>query len=224
MSRKLAITAVVLLLLAGTVAVVWSGLNWPPPLWILEYGLPGSQGPTGRVARIEGLEFVREGARFVEVHPGYVYVDLHSCCTTGSLLERVCGAVDLTSPGHGCPIPIRGQIGVPGWIELPRRFWIADTRVHWDHWTRSRDAAAAVCAELSRRLMLPLRLPEFREVQAISPGELFGWNSDWQPPKFAQTEDGRFGTWGAGADGFRPAFSLTPDQEHLIEPFLVEGK
>ena len=43
-------------LVAG--AVVWKFAGWPPPGLVVRYGIPLSQGPTGRTTELGGIEFV----------------------------------------------------------------------------------------------------------------------------------------------------------------------
>jgi hypothetical protein len=98
--KRLAIAAVVVLLLAGAVAVLWNVLDWPPPRLILKYGLPPAGGPTGRTKVIAGMEFV-------EVSAGYLRVVRQ---VRGAAGFRVLGA-DFRD--------------IDEWIEQPRSFWIS---------------------------------------------------------------------------------------------------
>lgn len=125
-------------LLLATAAVVWSGLGWPPPLWIVEYGLPGSQGPTGRVARIEGIEFV-------EISPGYFRMGSFRGRAPGDLPGRLARPVGLPwgrSPASAPNAPASsGREASECWIEIPRPFWMASKEVTSSQFAATTDSA-----------------------------------------------------------------------------------
>lgn len=213
MSRKLAVAVPAILLLAGTVAVVWSGLNGPPPLWIVEYGLPGAQGPTGRVARIEGYEFL-------ELRQGY-FQSWEFRPPAEALRPRLMRYLGV--PEEGWPPEGWYRVGAPGteswepvgykphpvpgaWHELPQSVWIGTGYYN--------DGAPSILS-LADTTRLPIR-----------------WTSSLEADIAARAVVGRTYIrrfpWSFGLTrsppGHSPAFSLTPNQEHLVEPYLVEGE
>ena len=100
--RRIILAAVVLVLLAGIVTILWLVLDWPPPRLILKYGFPPTGGPTGNVRVIEGIEFV-------ELSPGYF---------------RMGSWDDGPEPGHRRPLRTtlnRGPMGAPQGPPPPRR-------------------------------------------------------------------------------------------------------
>ena len=62
--KRLILTTVVLLFLAGILVVTWEICDWPPPRLILKYGLPPAGGPTGRKLTVEGIEFIELSAGY----------------------------------------------------------------------------------------------------------------------------------------------------------------
>jgi formylglycine-generating enzyme required for sulfatase activity len=172
---KIATIAAVLGILVGTVSIVWTGLNGPPPLWIVEYGLPGAQGPTGRVARIEGIEFV-------EISPGYFRMGSDRMADPGDLLGRLRpSSLDMgrpPSPSNEMPVH---------WVRFPTGFWIARTEVTNEQYSRYRPEhepsnysfrprgpaiglswhrARWFCHWLSEKSGVPVRLPSESEWEA----------------------------------------------------------
>lgn len=196
-------------LLLATAAVVWTALGWPPPLWIAEYGLPGSQGPTGRVARIEGIEFV-------EVPPGYyptwvtsgMFGTPDERCLATRLLQGLTTGSFQRPPGGPVSFPPAHELfvdGNEGWGEVPRPVWVATD--YGDLQTMP---------DLGRLIGLPIRDATGVESSAAE------WLVGGEVPMF------RFvpGVERDGGIRFRltPAFTVDPDQEHLVEPYLVEGE
>lgn len=227
--RRLRLLAPALLLLVATLAVAWAGANLPPPLLLFRYGLPSSQGPTGRVARVEGIDFVeispgyfRMGSRYLVDHPG------GAPAVPGDVAGRLAR-----------PIGVRvGERPVPSeempvhWVEFPHGFWIARTEVtreqYGDEHGRPKQGrpvtwreADAFCRDLAARAGLPIRL--FRVLR----GQAYGSNSlvDLFDPYDDRSASRGYGNGAARSRylGVRPAFSLVPDQERLLEPYLVEG-
>ncbi|UCC69710.1 MAG: hypothetical protein JSV79_07410 [Armatimonadota bacterium] len=62
--KRLTISAGVVLLAVGTVAVLWHVLDWPPPRLILKYGFPPAGGPTGRTETVGDLELIEVDTRY----------------------------------------------------------------------------------------------------------------------------------------------------------------
>lgn len=123
--RRAASATLVAALALGTLAVVWTGRNWPPPLWILQYGLPGSQGPTGRVARIEGIEFV-------EISPGYFRMGSDWRLDRGDTRFSAGDVMGRLGVEAGLPwgrTPFYSEEMPLHWIELPHGFFIARTEI-----------------------------------------------------------------------------------------------
>ena len=151
-------------MLAGTAAVLWSGLNLPPPLWLLKYGpAPGCE-PTGEVVPVEGVEFVVIG-------PG--------CLRIGSTTLRLPWGI---APKPSIEMPVH-------YVEFPRGFAVARTQVTMAQYERfdpdyerSRlgdpdpgisvrfGDATAYCAWLAERTGRPVRLPSEAEWAAASRG------------------------------------------------------
>lgn len=149
MLRKLAIAGAVLLLALSTLAVVWAGRHWPPPLLVLRHGLPGSQGPTGRVAVVDGV-------KFVEVRSGYTRVGIPSPSPPPSpltrLTERLSTRLGLASPTiEWCPGPVIAGVDYDycfffRWEEVPERVWVVR------YWSRDDERGRVGLARL-----LPIR-------------------------------------------------------------------
>ena len=219
---------VMLLVLPGVV-VVWAGLALPPPLWVLKYGpTPGCE-PTGRKAIVEGIEFV-------EIGPGYVRVGRHYMCDLGVRVPTV-GSLGVLSYSHhsGFECPLR-------WTEVRHRFWAASEPLA--NWSREHfswliaegefgfpDSAAWVFARVQSRTGIPLRAPLPAEWWSATPVS----DLPCDIPRDQASRPGlhgcdavptaRYFSPGAGSIAFiTPVFSLHPDQEALIAPYLVEDE
>lgn len=169
--RRLRLLAPALLLLVATLAVAWAGADLPPPLWLLRYGLPSSQGPTGRVARVEGIDFVeispgyfRMGSRYLVDHPS------GSPAVPGDVAGRLARPIGIRVGEH----PVPSEEMPVHWVEFPRGFWIARTEVtreqYGDEHRRPNEGrpvtwreADAFCRDLAARTGLPIRLPSESE-------------------------------------------------------------
>ena len=113
--RRLIIALVVLLALAGATVIVWKALDWPPPRLLLKYGLPPAGGPTGRTEVVAGIEFV-------EVAPGYRYVDRHKAgCMKGDLVGRVFRGLGISLGDPGTHSHWRCRY----WTECPDTIWVS---------------------------------------------------------------------------------------------------
>lgn len=125
--KRLVVTALILLLLAGILVVTWEVCDWPPPRLILKYGLPPAGGPTGRKITVEGIEFI-------ELSPGYYRRGSHEGCTcTMPLLLRILVLLGCSEPSGArsspeCP---------PIWIEIQSPFYISSTEVTKQTYARS---------------------------------------------------------------------------------------
>lgn len=130
MKRSTAFLAAALLVL-GTGAVVWSGLNLPPPLFVLDHGLhPGCE-PNGKVVKVEGVEFVgiragicRIGSDYLAEDPKEPYLQGQGF-TRGDVLGRFCPAIALAwgeemKPSWEMPVH---------WVSFPSDFAIARTEI-----------------------------------------------------------------------------------------------
>ncbi len=117
MKRRL-IIAVVVLLLAGLVSVLWTALGWPPVRLVWKYGFPPSMAPTEETVKLEGVEFVR-------ISPGYFRMGSHFLCEKGDLLGRLSSLLGLswgTPPEHSWECP-------PHWVKFAEGYWIARTEI-----------------------------------------------------------------------------------------------
>jgi hypothetical protein len=112
--KRTVLILAVLLLLSGITVVVWEVADWPPPRLILKYGFPPTGGPTGRTKTIEGIEFV-------ELKPGYCWVEACKLgCTDGNLLGRISALIGLK---FGRPVRhMRRRCRY--WHELSQPVWI----------------------------------------------------------------------------------------------------
>lgn len=162
-------------LAAGIVAVLWGILGGPPARLLFRYGLPPAGGPTGRVVRIEGVEFL-------EFEPGYCRVGSHEGCDRGDFAGRVSSWLGLswgTTPSHSgfdCP---------PRWVEIPHRFLIARKRItRGEYWRLHRPEGSVLrelegtklcmrrkaedwCDRLAGRARRAVRLPDRRELEFV---------------------------------------------------------
>lgn len=194
MLRRLATAGAVLLLATSTLAIVGAAWNWPPPLLVLRYGLPGSQGPTGRVA-------VVEGATFDEFAPGYFFVSPWTMQETLRGIRRFQGVI---FPNHGASRRDRFYLRLfgahPHWIELPETVWLANEElIVWE--TRTPEGPAT---------RLPIRHVRGVEGFVVLPVDL--------PP------EPRFGCSHDDLRRPSMAFTLAPGEESLVEPYLVSGE
>jgi len=170
---------VVVLLVVASVGLVlsaaWLLLAWPPPKFVLCYGLAPGCEPTGRTRTVEGVTFVEIGAGVFRMG------STHGA--GGDLLGRVCASLGLPwgeQPEPTDEMPVR-------WIEFARGFWIAETEVTNSQFERfdpehersefspgdahpvvnvSWDDAKKYCAWLAEKSGLPVRLPSESEWEA----------------------------------------------------------
>lgn len=178
MSRKLPIAAGVLLLLAGTIAVVWSGLAFVPIRFLWRYGPTPACRPTGEVIAIGDIEFVVIG-------PGCFRMGSNRLGKPGSAVGR---AVRPLGIEWGEPVDPSPEMPVH-WCEFPRAFALARTeltnaqfeRYAPDH-ERSRhspddeapvtevswEEASAYCRWLSQESGRTVRLPAESEWEACA--------------------------------------------------------
>jgi formylglycine-generating enzyme required for sulfatase activity len=182
--RRVPRQAVAVLLSVGTVLAVWSGLGWPPVVLIVEHGLPRTQRPTGRVAVIEGVEFV-------EISRGYFRMGSDRATNTGELVGRLLGPPSGGPPAVGFPAwgrrPFAFEEMPVRWVRIPHEFWIATTEVTNEEYRRqfpgatpSEDSprprgpvvdvtwvdATAWCRQVARKSGVPVRLPREEEWEA----------------------------------------------------------
>ena len=118
MRRQLAI---VVPIVVATAVVLWSGLNLPPPLWVLKYGpWPGCE-PTGRTWKIDHVEFVEIGPGIARMGSDWLAESRRDGGSPGDLLGRICPAVGLAwgdAPVPSNEMPVR-------WVEFRTGFAIA---------------------------------------------------------------------------------------------------
>jgi len=131
MRKRLVVSTVVLLLLAGFLTLVWRVCDRPPPGLILKYGLPPAGGPTGRRATLEGVEFV-------ELAPRYFRADVCAPrCRHGDLLGRLSAAFGLRMGRR--ERHVRGCI--QGWQEVTHPVWVSFAVQPWEVHIRINDDA-----------------------------------------------------------------------------------
>lgn len=116
--RRLSITAAVFLLLAGTIAVVRSGLNLVPLRFLWRYGPAPACAPTGEVIPLEGVEFVVIG-------PGCFRMGSDARGRPGDAPGRLCPPVGI---GWGTP-PVPSDEMPVHWVEFRHGFAVARTEV-----------------------------------------------------------------------------------------------
>ncbi len=118
MGKKLLICVGVLLLLGGILTVVWIAFDWPPPQFILKYGVPPTGGPSGRRLTVGGIEFI-------EIGPTYFKMGSSTPGVGRGLALRVREALDLFSSRTTL---ITGE-EPEHWVEFSSGFWISRTEV-----------------------------------------------------------------------------------------------
>ena len=59
--RRILIASVLALFLGAILTILWTAMDWPPPKYLLKYGLSPGCEPTGKRLTIEGVEFVEIG-------------------------------------------------------------------------------------------------------------------------------------------------------------------
>jgi formylglycine-generating enzyme required for sulfatase activity len=181
MKRKLAIP-VAGLLLVGTAAVVWVGLDLPPPGMIWRYGLTPWCEPTGEIRRAGDIEFVMIGPGIFRMGSDAM-LDREgddgwsrSGFTKGSIIGRLAGPLGIAwgdAPNYPGEMPRH-------WVEFPGGFGIARYEVTNADYARfdeghmrsessqgDRDPVVEVdwddarryCAWLAKESGLPVRLP-----------------------------------------------------------------
>lgn len=131
MSRKLTIAVPALLLLTGTVAILWSGLNLVPIRFLFRYGLTPGCEPTGEVIEVQDIEFVvigpgvcRMGSGAMLNHSGDDWWSQQGF-TKGSVVGRFCRPIGVPwgeSPKPSDEMPVH-------YVEFPDGFAIATTEV-----------------------------------------------------------------------------------------------
>lgn len=122
MSRRRRV-AILAPLAALTIVVAWAGAGLPPPALLLEFGRwPGAR-TTGRTRTLS----LRLGApeatdvEFVELAPGYVFVDRHTpFCEHPGLGRCIARTLGLSAG----PAP-RHELRCREWISLRQPQWIA---------------------------------------------------------------------------------------------------
>jgi formylglycine-generating enzyme required for sulfatase activity len=114
----------VCLLFLATIAVVWTGVNLPPPLWILKYSpSPGCE-PEG-VETVGGIEFIVIGPGIARIGSSWAAENDWEGATSGDLLGRVARPTGL----------VWGEAAVPceampvHWVEFPDGFALAKTEI-----------------------------------------------------------------------------------------------
>ena len=139
------IAHLLLLALPGAV-VIWAGLNLPPPLWLIEYGLAPGCEPTGRTWAVEGVEFVEIGRGISRMGSDALARDPDrwdaSDADAGGGVFAVPTAVDLVGRVASRIGVGWGRTPVPSdempvhWVEFPHGFAIARTEVTWGQFRR----------------------------------------------------------------------------------------
>ncbi len=117
MTRRRVALILLALIPVGMACSCWSVFHFPPPRLLLAHGLPGG-GATGASCTILGVGFV-------ELRPGYVYVDRHRFCDRGDFLGRIFAplGIPLGEPPAHYPENCRY------WAEIPEPVWIATTEL-----------------------------------------------------------------------------------------------
>jgi formylglycine-generating enzyme required for sulfatase activity len=120
MARLARLGSIAALILA-TGAILWATRGGPPPLWVVEYGRPGSSRPTGRRAVVEGIGFV-------EISRGYFRMGSHRNCRAGDVLGRLAAplGVPLGNAAVHAPESDRCRECPPHWVRFPSGFWLAE--------------------------------------------------------------------------------------------------
>jgi len=116
--KRLIVTTVFLLVLAGTLFVTWHACDWPPLRLILKYGLPPAGGPTGRRTMIEGIEFV-------ELSPGVYRRGCDSEADVQGVFRRILSALGVGSSRNRTLLPHEPS----SWVEIEQHFWISSTEI-----------------------------------------------------------------------------------------------
>jgi hypothetical protein len=145
--RRIILAAVLLALVAGIVVVLWRVNDGPPFHLILKHGFPPAGGPTGNTVRhplvpwrdrADSGESGKFEVLFVELAPGYAYLDRSAdCCRGGDLLGRLFRPL-------GIPIgseTVHTRKGCRRWAEFPRGLWISREPVEYaqvEHAVRDR--------------------------------------------------------------------------------------
>ena len=171
MRRRLLLAALLVVLLpCGW--IVYRVAGFPPPRFILKYGLTPGCEPTGEKLVIEEVEFI-------EIGPGIFRMGSTHAAKGGDPLGRICAVIGLPwgdQPEPSDEMPVH-------WVEFEHGFWIATTEVtnrqyerfrseHTRSLLRSDDRLAVrvrwedavqSCVWLARKHQLPVRLPSEAE-------------------------------------------------------------
>jgi len=167
MRRKVIVVLFALLLLGGILTVVWTAFDWPPPRFVLRYGLPPAGRSTGRTMRVEGIAFTELSAGYFKAGSSRPSPSILT------LLRSLLAQPEKTRR-------IRPDGWPPVWREIPYSFWISTTEItnsQIEFWRpeRKRDPLSpgdshpsvmlsfedsrAYCRWLSSKSKLSIRLP-----------------------------------------------------------------
>jgi len=116
--KRLFLITLTVLMLAGIGVVAWTVAGLPPVRMVWHYGFSYGPEPTGRTLTVESIEFV-------EIGPGCFLMGSEENAEGGDLLGRWCARFGLPwgdQPKPSNEMPVH-------WVEFPRGFFIAETRV-----------------------------------------------------------------------------------------------
>ncbi len=200
MRKRRLLTVFALVLIGGSLAVVWMALDWPPPRLLLKYGLPPAGGPTGSTVRIAGM-------KFVEIQPGYCKVSSDWSCRHDDRLFPALKSLLVALRLRDAPYRVSPK---PYWAEIPRGFWLQE-----------RTLPPAVYEQCLSDLGEDLEVLTGAVVWELRPTALSTWLSRklgarFRPPTIEEWEyAARSGTW-------RSVFTLT-QSESLDPPIQWDG-
>lgn len=199
------------IVLAILISVLWVRCRQhvPPVSYLRKYGLQAGLERTGRELRIGNVSFSEYGE-------GCGRVGRHAECRRGDALGRVAAILGLElgdPPTHvhpDCP---------PRWVEVERRFWIAQKAIAFPPGVEGEEPCGSLCADLSVQSGLRVRLPSVEEWWLTLPKSEVP-RDIWWPTGVIQLDDERI-SWSsldvlpaevllgrAEYGRFRPAFTL----------------